>query len=60
MPFSKPLGYAVFSCGGQLSVASFLVVQILVVLFSFNLAETTDFKCNEDSACSYSLRIPLY
>ena len=53
-------GYAVFSCGGQFSVASFLVVHILVVLFSFCLAETADVKCNEDSACSYSLRIPLY
>ena len=57
---SMSFGYAVFSCGGQFSVASFLVVHILVVLFSFRLAETADFKCNEASACSYSLRIPLY
>ena len=60
MSLSQSLGYAVFSCGGQFSVASFLVVHILVVLFSFRFAETADFKCNEDSACSYSLRIPLY
>ena len=60
MPLSKPFGYAVFPGGGQFSVASFLVVHILVVLFSFCLAEAADFKCNEDSACSYSLRIPLY
>ena len=60
MSLSQSLGYAVFPGGGQFSVASFLVVHILVVLFSFRLAEAADFKCNEDSACSYSLRIPLY